>query len=63
MFACSRGHVNIARLLVAEFHANIDITDKVIAVHLCLDVRCGRGGHNKLLCPLCALLSLMCIVL
>ena len=42
MEACSDGHIDIARMLVGEFHANIDIQDEVRAIVrlvLCGDVR------------------------
>ena len=42
MSACSEGHVDIARMLVCKFNANIDIQDKVRAIvrlSLCCDVR------------------------
>ena len=42
MLACRYGHVHTARMLVDEFHANVDIQDKVRAIVrlvLCGDVR------------------------
>ena len=42
MYACSTGHVDTARMLAGEFHANIDIQDNVRAIVrlvLCGDVR------------------------
>ena len=44
MMACSMGHIDTARMLVGEFHANIDIKNKVRAIVrlvLCGDVRAG----------------------
>ena len=32
MFACQGGHVDIARMLVSEYNANIEIQDKVMAI-------------------------------
>ena len=42
MSACSTGHIDIVRMLVGEYHANIDIQTKVRAIMrllLCSDVR------------------------
>ena len=42
MLACNNGHIDIARMLLGEFHANVDIQDKVRAIVrlvLCGDVR------------------------
>ena len=42
MGACYNGHIDIARMLVGEFHANIDTHDKVRTIVrsvLCGDVR------------------------
>ena len=55
MKACSNGHIDIARMLLGEFNANIDIQNTVRAIVrlvLCDDVRgyvkwlcaCGSGG-------------------
>ena len=44
MKACSEGHIDTARMLLGEFHANVDIQDKVRAIVrlvLCGDVRAG----------------------
>ena len=41
MMACMNGEIDIARMLVGEFHANIDIQDTVRAIvrlFLCGDV-------------------------
>ena len=32
MWACHNGHIDIARMLVGEFHANVDIQKKVTAI-------------------------------
>ena len=42
MRACKNGHIDTARILVCEFHANIDIQNKVramVRLVLCGDVR------------------------
>ena len=42
MGACSNGHIDTARMLLGEFHANIDIQNEVRAIVrlvLCGDVR------------------------
>ena len=42
MLACLNGYIDIARMLLGEFHANIDIQNKVRAIVrlvLCGDVR------------------------
>ena len=42
MYACSNGHFDTARMLLGDFHADIDIQNKVRAVMrlvLCGDVR------------------------
>ena len=42
MKACSEGHIDTARMLAGEFHASIDIQDKVRAIVrlvLCGDLR------------------------
>ena len=42
MLACKNDHIDIARMLVGEFHANVDIKNKVRAIVrlvLCGDVR------------------------
>ena len=42
MRACMNGHIDIARMLLGEFHADIDIQNKVRAILrsvLCGDVR------------------------
>ena len=42
MAACSKGHIDTARMLLGEFHASIDIRNKVRAIVrlvLCGDVR------------------------
>ena len=42
MWACENGHVDTARMLAGEFHANIDIQSMVRAIVrlvLCGDVR------------------------
>ena len=41
MRACVNGYIDIARMLLGEFHANVDIQDKVRAILrlvLCGDV-------------------------
>ena len=46
MWACINGHIDTARMLLGEFHANIDIQSKVRAIVRfvpCGDVR-GSGG-------------------
>ena len=32
MLVCSNGHIDIARMLVGEFHANIEIQNTVIVI-------------------------------
>ena len=39
MWACWNGHIDTARMLLGEFHANIDIQDMVRAIVRL--VRCG----------------------
>ena len=42
MWACEKGHIDTARMLVGEFHANIEIQNEVRAIVrllLCGDVR------------------------
>ena len=42
MLACNRGDIDTARMLLGEFHASVDIQDKVRAIVrlvLCGDVR------------------------
>ena len=42
MYACVHGHIDTARMLAGEFHANVDIQNKVRAIVrlvLCGDVR------------------------
>ena len=42
MYACEDSHIDTARMLLGEFHANIDIQDTVRAIVrlvLCGDVR------------------------
>ena len=42
MLACMNGDVDIARMLLGEFHANIEVQNKVRAIVrlvLCSDVR------------------------
>ena len=42
MSACMKGHIDTARMLVGEFHANVDIQDTVramVRLVLCGDVR------------------------
>ena len=42
MYACMNGHVDTARMLLGEFHTNIDFQNKVRAIVrlvLCGDVR------------------------
>ena len=43
MYACQRGHVDTARVLVGEFHANIDIQDNVREIVRW--VLCGDVDH------------------